>query len=218
MILGACILPTVWQIPYKFRVETEYPDSTTIRPYGYLTLWADNTAEQGIRHLDFRIAKTGEEIGIFDYRGHLVDSVSYPFLSPNLSWGRIPDGSDAWTRFLQATPSESNVITMVPETGTDHTQLIIYPNPVLESATFEIPIDKAGKIRIEIVDSHGTLVSILQHSASEAGTERILWDVRDAGGNHLLPGLYIFRVLSGEHKLFRKVCCSLSHSAYIFCD
>ncbi len=196
--IGGLFLSDSMANPYKFRVSTEYSDSTTIDPYAYLTLWADNTEAQGIRHLGFKIAKTGEEIGVFDYRGRLVDSITYPFISPNLSWGRSPDGYDAWTKFLQPTPSESNMITLVLEEEQDFTGLRIYPNPVLESAIFEIPVDKPGRILIEIVDSHGSLISILQAISAEVGTEKITWDVKDAGGNHLLPGLYVFRVFSGE--------------------
>jgi len=190
--------------PYKFRLSSEVPDSTIIEAHGHLTLWADNNEAQGIRHLNFKIAKTGEEIGIFDYRGQLVDSIQYPFISPNISWGRLPDGYEVWTQFPQPTPSGSNMITLLPRMGQDQQGLNLYPNPVLESATFEIPVDKAGKIRIRIVDARGAIVSVLQSYASMPGTEIISWNAKDASGADLLPGLYMFHVVSGERNFTGK--------------
>jgi hypothetical protein len=182
---------------YKFRMSSEYPDSTSIDPYGYLTLWADDETSQGILHLGFNIAKTGEKIGIFDYTGQLVDSISYPFIGPNLSWGRMSDGFEVWTQFLQPTPSQSNSITHVRGRGLDDQKVKLYPNPVSETATFEVPIDKPGKIQIEIVNAQGSIVSIIQAYGTGAGTEMINWDVRDAEGLPLRPGMFIFRVVSG---------------------
>ncbi len=182
---------------YKFRMSSEYPDSTSIDPYGYLTLWADNETSQGILHLGFKIAKTGEKIGIFDYTGLLVDSISYPFIGPNLSWGRMPDGFEVWTQFLQPTPSQSNSITLVQGRGVDELKVKLYPNPVSETAVFEVPVDNPGKIRIEIVNAQGSLISIIQTYGTGTGPELISWDVRDVEGRPLLPGMFIFRVVSG---------------------
>ena len=183
---------------YKFRVSSEYPDSTTIGPYEYLTLWADNTPDQGILHLGFGISKTGEAFGLFDYLGRVVDSISYPFISPNLSWGRIPDGFDAWTRFEKPTPSESNGIAILSAWDGEQKNVMLYPNPMEESAIFEIPSDKPGKIRIEIIDSNGRVVSILESFSTLPGIERIPWDAKDASRSALPPGIYIFHVFSGE--------------------
>lgn len=183
--------------PDKFRIPSDYPDSTTIGPHDYLTLWADNTSKQGILHLGFGIAKTGEELGIFNHMGQLVDSIFYPFISPDVSWGRIPDGNVTWAQLIEPTPSGSNILTMLTDGGMEKNGIKIYPNPVKESAIFEIPLDDAGKIRIEIIDANGALISIIQAMGSGQGLETIHWDVKDAGGADLSPGIYVYRVLSG---------------------
>jgi flagellar hook assembly protein FlgD len=91
------------------------------------------------------------------------------------------------------------MITLVPDMSQDQQGLRLYPNPVRESATFEIPVDNPGLIRITINDSHGAIVSIVQTYASMTGIEKISWNAKDASGADLVPGLYTFHVLSGEH-------------------
>jgi hypothetical protein len=62
----------------KFRIPSDYPDSTTIPPKGYLLFWADNQPEQGIFHLGFSLRRGGEQIGIVQSNGiDFIDSLTY---------------------------------------------------------------------------------------------------------------------------------------------
>jgi hypothetical protein len=47
--------PTRWQ----------FPAGTTIPPGGYLLVWCDKDAGQGLLHADFKLSRDGEEIGLF---------------------------------------------------------------------------------------------------------------------------------------------------------
>ncbi|MCK4747588.1 MAG: lamin tail domain-containing protein, partial [Bacteroidales bacterium] len=114
----------------KFRISSGNPDSTVIPPYGYLLLWADGSEEQGILHLGMKIAKTGEEIALFGYDGAVVDSVTYPFISPNLSWGRRTDGNEQWTRFYHPTPLQPNLLSGTGDLRVHEGAVNLYPNPV----------------------------------------------------------------------------------------
>ena len=58
-------------------------------------------------------------------------------------------------------------------------------------------LDEAGKIRIEIIDSRGIVVSVLQAYCTGPGTEKIPWELKDESGSSLAPGIYMFRVVSG---------------------
>ncbi len=87
--IGGLFMSDSLNNPSLHRISSEYPDSTTIPAGGYKVLWADDSKEQGILHLGFKIAKTGEGIGLFDYTGEVIDTVYYPFISPNFSWSRI---------------------------------------------------------------------------------------------------------------------------------
>jgi len=97
--------PTKWQIP------AGNPALTTIPVGGYLLIWADNDPEDypaGI-HAPFELnAEAGDDIGLFDVNGVLIDSVEFPDQTPNISYGRFPDGSDTWQFFGTPTPKTTN--------------------------------------------------------------------------------------------------------------
>ena len=94
--------------PAKFRIPDTCADSTTIPAGGYLVLWADDSTEQGILHLSFKLSNNGEKIILTGPNGidHL-DSVSYPGLIPDTPYGRSVDGSGVFC-VLPATPGASN--------------------------------------------------------------------------------------------------------------
>ncbi len=96
--------PTLYQIP------TTYPDSTTVQPGGFLLLWADKQPEQGILHLGgMKLSSGGEQIGIFKSDGvTVVDSITFGAQTTDVSYGRMPDGSDNWQTFDNPTPGSPN--------------------------------------------------------------------------------------------------------------
>ncbi len=94
----------------KFRIPNTYPDSTTIPARGYLVFWADNDPEEGVRHLDFRLASEGEAIGLVQFQNTAVVLDSYVFAQqqPDVSLGRFPDGTDNWQSMVHPTPGQAN--------------------------------------------------------------------------------------------------------------
>jgi len=92
-----------WRIP-----DTD-PSTTTIPPGGHLVLWADGQPDQGVLHVDFKLGASGESIGLVDADGEtIVDTYAYPALASEVSYGRMPDGSDTWQTFDPATPGGDN--------------------------------------------------------------------------------------------------------------
>lgn len=92
-----------------WRVPDTDPSVTTIPPGGYLVLWADGQPDQGPLHLDFKLGASGESIGLVDTDGEtVVNAYTYPALAAEVSYGRIPDGSDVWQVFETATPGGDN--------------------------------------------------------------------------------------------------------------
>ncbi|MCK4750239.1 MAG: lamin tail domain-containing protein, partial [Bacteroidales bacterium] len=144
--------------PTGYRIPTVRPDSTTIQPGDYLVLWADNDEEQGVLHLGFKISKLGEPIGISDYRGELIDSVTIPPITPNQSWGRTSDGEVSWTLFAQPTPmmSNSTVFTGMKFPGMD--EIRVYPNPVADHLFIDMGNLSDETARFQLVDVGGKVV------------------------------------------------------------
>ncbi len=94
----------------KYQIPATNPDSTTIQPGAFLLLWADKQPEQGILHLgDIKLSSGGEQIGIIKSDGTtIVDSLTFGEQTTDVSYGRLPDGSDNWQFFENPTPGSSN--------------------------------------------------------------------------------------------------------------
>lgn len=95
--------PTQWQIP------AGDPDLTTIAPGGYLLIWADGDTEAQGLHASFKLSSNGEQIGLFDADGAtLIDSLVFPKLPPDVSYGCWPDGGGDRRYFAPASAGAAN--------------------------------------------------------------------------------------------------------------
>lgn len=85
-----------------------------IQPQSYLLFWADSEPEQGPTHLPFKLKAGGEAISLYAPNGTTeIDAYIFAAQTENVSEGRIPDGGAVWTKYLTATPGQSNIV--VPE-------------------------------------------------------------------------------------------------------
>lgn len=92
--------PTRWQITA----------ATTIQPGGHVVIWATSNPDRGVNHASFGLRRRGDEtIGLFMSDGTtLVDSFAFGPQISNVSYGRLPDGSNNWTGMLSPTPEAAN--------------------------------------------------------------------------------------------------------------
>ena len=94
--------------PSVFQFRTDAPKVTTIPPGGFILLWADGDPDQGILHLGFNLASTGEQLGLFASDGEtLIDSVTFGPLRGDVSYGRLPDEGD-WFLLDEPSPKDAN--------------------------------------------------------------------------------------------------------------
>jgi hypothetical protein len=93
--------PFTWQLPLG-------NDSTKIQPGSFLILWADGNTNQGVLHVGFQLSGGGEQVGLFNSSGNIIDTVSFGQQVPNISFGRFPDGASNWVYFAQSTPGTTN--------------------------------------------------------------------------------------------------------------
>ncbi|MFM8359103.1 MAG: lamin tail domain-containing protein, partial [Verrucomicrobiota bacterium] len=95
-----------------FRIPAGYP----LPPGGRLLVWADGETSQNSPtnsglHVDFALARTGEQIGLFDPAGTVVDSLTYGAQTPDVSTGRFPDGAPPpLYPFETPTPGSANLL------------------------------------------------------------------------------------------------------------
>ncbi len=89
--------------PLKWR----FPDKTYIIPGTYHLVWADGTNDTiDGSHTNFKLAVTGESLFIHKSTGELYDSLSFPRMYENISFGSSQDGSGVY--FGVPTPGERN--------------------------------------------------------------------------------------------------------------
>lgn len=91
--------PNKWQIPSDAVIPSK----------GYLVFWADdeNMADLGM-HTNFKLSADGEEIGLFDDEGNLIDSRVFGEQETDVSFGRNLSSYDEWLYFSQSTPGTAN--------------------------------------------------------------------------------------------------------------
>lgn len=162
--------PAKWMLPDR-----------TLLPGEFLLIWADDTPAQGETHTNYKLAKEGEEIGIFGNEASayaLMDSITFGPQSDDVSYGRIVDGAVEWKFFTAATPGEPNSAFGESElAGTQENA--IYPNPCFENVLHLNTVDD-----VLLYDIYGRLL-----------LERNDTDLIEVGD--LAPGLYFIRISSG---------------------
>lgn len=88
--------------------QWEFPD-VTIEPGGFLLVWCDeDEGDPGI-HTNFKLSRSGEEIGFYDTDGStIIDTITFGSQQTDISYGRETDGSPTWIFFSESTPGYSN--------------------------------------------------------------------------------------------------------------
>jgi hypothetical protein len=96
------------------RFQYQIPSGFTVPAHGYLLVWADDKVSANTNtsslHVPFKLARSGEAIGLFTPDGTAIDAVAFGAQSANISEGRYPD-SGALRIFMPAsTPESTNIL------------------------------------------------------------------------------------------------------------
>lgn len=173
-----------WQVPAG-------NDSTIISSKGFLLLWADNDPEEGVLHLDIKLSKNGEQIGVLMNDGSIfIDSLSFGPQSADISFGRKTDAAPNWIFFDEPTPCAPNGSSGINENGNYLFEL--FPNPASEFTVIKMPFK--GNKTIKIFDVNGREISSLYTDLINIKLSLTKYK----------PGLYIVRVTSQNDQAFIK--------------
>jgi hypothetical protein len=88
----------------------------TIPAHGFLLVWADgetdqNTPDRVDLHASFQLSRDGEDIGLFAPNGvTLIDGVTFPGQTNNVSQGRFADGAASLYFMTQPSPRAANTL------------------------------------------------------------------------------------------------------------
>ena len=99
----------------KWRIPAIEAGVTSVLPSNFIVLWIDddfnNTNSQGADHnAGFVLNSEGETFLLTAPDGvTIIDSVSYPEMAPDVSWGRSCDGCPQWQYFNNVTFDDNNI-------------------------------------------------------------------------------------------------------------
>lgn len=89
--------------------KDKLPSGLVVPANGVLLLWADDdNKDGGIKHLSFKLTKSGGTITLSDPSGAALDSVTYADAVTDESYARIPNGTGAFVWCAKSTPGEKN--------------------------------------------------------------------------------------------------------------
>jgi hypothetical protein len=94
----------------KHQIPATNPGTTTLLPGGFAVFFADNdNLSQGAMHTNFTLSTNGENIFLTAPDGvTIIDSVSYPEMATDISYGRTCESCDTWQYFNNVTYSAPN--------------------------------------------------------------------------------------------------------------
>ncbi|MBU8923453.1 MAG: T9SS type A sorting domain-containing protein [Bacteroidales bacterium] len=79
------------------------------------------------------------------------------------------------------------------------------PNPFNPSTSITFSIPERHHVRITIHDVTGRLVAVVFDAVADAGESLVHWNGRDAGGNHVVSGIYFYRLVAGKNSITKKM-------------
>ena len=85
-------------------LKWEFPEGTTMSPYSYLIVWADEDNSQEGLHTNFKLSANGENVILSYDNGYILDSVSFGSLAEDIGYARIPNGTGT---FISQSPTFS---------------------------------------------------------------------------------------------------------------
>ena len=79
------------------------------------------------------------------------------------------------------------------------------PNPFNSQTVIPYLLLKPGPTRVEVFALTGQRVAVLDQGQKQAGRHRLLWDGRDREGRPMASGIYLYRLVTPEDVLSRKL-------------
>ena len=79
------------------------------------------------------------------------------------------------------------------------------PNPFNSQTVLAYFLPAAGPVRLDVFSLTGQRVAVLRHGQQQAGYHQLRWDGRDDEGRSVASGLYLYRLVTDETVLTRKL-------------
>ena len=193
--------PTKWVLP-----------AVAISPRGFVLIWADRDENAGELHANFSLSANSESVGLFESSNagtKLIDSLDFPLLDADVSYGRIPDGGTTLEILNSPTPGSPNVSDIETLAGTIRL-MQNYPNPHAVETLIPFRLSKASELVLTIYNPHGQRVRRIDLGFQESGNyvdfqRAIRWDGRNELGELAASGIYYYTLASEDYHATRKL-------------
>jgi hypothetical protein len=80
-----------------------------------------------------------------------------------------------------------------------------YPNPFNPTTRIEYQLSNSGHVEIQVFNITGELIKTLASNEQSAGKHTVNWNGRDKNNIQVASGIYIYRVVSGNSVLSKKM-------------
>ena len=193
--------PTKWRLP-----------AVTISARGFVLIWADRDENAGELHANFSLSINPESVGLFESSNRgikLIDSIEFPRMDMDVSYGRIPDGGLALEMLNTPTPGAPNVSDS--ETLAGPIRLMQnYPNPHVADTLIPFRLSIPSELALTIYNLRGQKVRHIDLGFRETGSyvgfqRAIRWDGRNELGELAASGVYFYTLVSENHRATRKL-------------
>ena len=170
-----------------------------------MVYWRNN----GFPEVNEKLSSNGETIYIADADGNTIISYNFGSQTDDVSFGRIPDGSDEWV-FMNPTPGSNNTGELIINDdiigiSRQYTLHQNYPNPFNPVTTLRYDLPENAMINITIYDMLGRRVKTLMDQPQDAGYRSVLWDATNNYGKPVSAGIYLYQIQAGEYISTKKM-------------
>jgi hypothetical protein len=180
------------------KPKKEFPTGTIIPSNGFLVILTDDTSSSG-----FGLSSSGEKVWLENTTGLIVDSVTFPLLTVDQSYGRIPDGS-VWQILDTITRGISNTSpTGIKDESFSLTEYKLnqnYPNPFNPATTISFQLPITSQVTLKVYDLIGKEVVTLVDEMKNAGNYQVNFDA-----TQFASGMYFYRLETNNFSQVRKM-------------
>ncbi len=177
----------------------------------FILLWADSNDAAGEFHTTFSLNSNSEVLSLYESKqnGVVIDSLEFPSMMPDVSYGRVPDGNITLEMFNTPTPGMSNIRNYEDFSGPIRL-MQNYPNPHSAETVIPYRLSNASHVVLTIFNVQGQEVRHVDLGFREIGSyvnsvRAIHWDGRNELGELVAAGAYFYRLASENHHVTRKL-------------
>lgn len=204
--------------PFEATVATERTDAGTLVRYessfAPAAALLKCTAPAGFDRDRVRITDPAMEVAIYQ------QETTLNVLIYSLDGTLLPAGEQPLLEFLDEANIELNDIALASAEGDLATVTLIsspailpqaytlyqnYPNPFNPETRIAFDLPTAASVRLEVFNILGRRVAVLQDGALPAGSHTLVWDGRDAAGQAVSSGVYLYRLVTEQSVQTKKM-------------